>query len=376
MSTAALIPAGEGTRMRSDLPKVAHCVLGVPMVRLVLEVARAAAIERVVIVTGHGAETVAALVPGETLVLQESQLGTGHAVMSAMPAFAGFEGSLVVLSGDTPLLRADTVRALVEERERSGAAVAVLTTRMPDPTGYGRVVRDADGALARIVEQKDLAPEMLGIDEVNTGTYCFDAVALSGHLDKLTAENAQGEYYLTDMVGHLREEGLGVSSLTAEDAAETLGVNTRAQLAEATKVLQRRVNTAHMLAGVTMIDPDLVWVAPGVRLGRDVVLEPMTTLMGKTDVADGAHIGPNARLTDTSVGERARVDASVVIDAEIGPDATVGPMAFVRAGTALGVGAKVGAFVEFENTIAGDGSKVPHLSHMGDATIGTGQTDD
>jgi bifunctional UDP-N-acetylglucosamine pyrophosphorylase/glucosamine-1-phosphate N-acetyltransferase len=373
MSTAALIlAAGEGTRMKSDLPKVAHRVLGVPMVRLVADIAHAAGVERAVVVTGHGAETVRALVPDETCVLQEQQLGTGHAVMCAMEALGDVEGLLLVLSGDAPLLRPETVRRLVQACESSRAAVAVLTTRMSEPFGYGRIIRDQNGALAAIVEQRDLAPGQFHIDEVNTGTYCFDAAALGAHIHRLTAENSQQEYYLTDLIGHLREEGLHVVDVSTDEPAETMGVNTRVQLAEATKVLQHRLNEAHMLAGVTMIDPDLVWVSPGVRLGRDVVLEPMTVLEGATSVAESAHIGPNSRLTDVVVGERARIDSSVVIHAEVGRDATVGPMAYVRPGALLKDGSKVGTFVEIKNSTVGEGSKVPHLSYMGDATIGTG----
>jgi bifunctional UDP-N-acetylglucosamine pyrophosphorylase/glucosamine-1-phosphate N-acetyltransferase len=289
MSAAALVlAAGEGTRMKSDLPKVAHPVLGVPMISLVLRAAREAGVERIVVVTGHKSDVVEALIPGESCVLQERQLGTGHAVMCGLEAIPAGTGSLLVLSGDSPLITAETLRRLVETREESGAAVSVLTTRLPDPSGYGRIVRDESGALAAIVEDKDLAPEQRGIDEVNTGTYCFDADALRRHLDKLTSENAQGEYYLTDMIGHLRYEGLPVVDVATDDPTETLGVNSRVQLAEAAKVLQRRINRRHMLAGVTMTDPDLVWIAPSVSLGRDVVLEPMTFLMGETSVADGA----------------------------------------------------------------------------------------
>jgi bifunctional UDP-N-acetylglucosamine pyrophosphorylase/glucosamine-1-phosphate N-acetyltransferase len=373
MAVAALIlAAGEGTRMKSDLPKVAHRILGVPMVRLVLEAAREAGADTTILVTGHKADEVEALVAGETCVRQEKQLGTGHAVMCAMEAVPGLTGSLLVLSGDSPLVTAETLRRLVRAREQSAAAVAVLTTRLPDPAGYGRIVRDASGRLAAIVEHKDLGPGQEAIDEVNTGTYCFDAEALAAHLHRLTAENAQGEYYLTDMVEHLLREGLRVVDVTTDDPTETLGVNSRVQLAEAAKVLQRRINRFHMLAGVTMTDPDLVWIAPSVRLGRDVVLEPMTFLFGETTVADGACIGPNARLTDTAVGPGARVDTCVALSATIGEDATVGPMTYLRPGAVLERGAKAGTFVEVKKSTIGEGSKVPHLSYMGDATIGAG----
>ncbi|GAB4277374.1 MAG: bifunctional UDP-N-acetylglucosamine diphosphorylase/glucosamine-1-phosphate N-acetyltransferase GlmU [Coriobacteriia bacterium] len=369
MSAALILAAGEGTRMKSDLPKVVHPVLGVPMIVLVVGVAREAGLEPVV-VTGHEAEKVEALLEGVRCVRQPEQLGTGHAVMCARAALDGVSGSLVVLAGDTPLLRAETLRAIVEARESSGAACVLLTAVAEDPSGYGRIIRADDGSVRAIVEQKDLAPGQEAIREVNTGTYCFDAQALLSRLERLDRDNAQGEYYLTDMVEHMVEEGLSVLAHTVEDASETMGVNTRVQLAEATAVLQRRINTDLMLAGVTMTAPGLVWVSPGVSVGRDVVLEPMTFLAGSTVVEDGAHVGPNCRIVDSRVGERARVDSSVVLGAEVGPDANVGPMAYLRPGTVLGEGAKAGTFVEMKKTIVGDGSKVPHLSYMGDASIG------
>ena len=336
MSAVALIlAAGEGTRMKSGLPKVAHEILGVPMVRYAVEAARAAGCERVIAVTGHGAEVVDALLTGVEVVHQDEQLGTGHAVMCAHGVLADFSGSLVVLSGDTPLLRAETIAGLVAMRESSGAAVTLLTTRLHDPSGYGRIVRDRDGAVEAIVEQKDLARDQHHLDEVNTGTYCFDAAVLFAHLDRLSTENAQGEYYLTDMVAVFNAEGLLVTALTADDPLETLGVNSRVQLAEASSVLQRRINTGHMLAGVTMIDPSLVWIGPDVSIGRDVVLWPMTFLVGSTTVGDGAVVGPGSRVTDSVVGEGARVDSSVLAGAKVGAGATVGPVAYLRPGAVL-----------------------------------------
>jgi bifunctional UDP-N-acetylglucosamine pyrophosphorylase/glucosamine-1-phosphate N-acetyltransferase len=371
MSAAALIlAAGEGTRMKSDLPKVAHEVLGRPMISLVTDAAREAGLDPIVVVTGHGAAEVEAILTDEAVVRQEEQLGTGHAVMIAREALEEIDGSLVVLSGDTPLLRAETIRRLVEERERTDAAASLLAAHIADPAGYGRIVRDDDGSVVAIVEQKDLAPGQEAIDEVNTGTYCFDGPALLARLDKLDADNAQGEYYLTDMIEHMVEEGLTVTAIAAEDAAETMGVNTRLQLAEATTALQERVNRGLMLEGVTMPAPHLVWVSPGVAVGRDAILEPMTVLSGETVIGEGAHIGPGSRLIDTRVGARARIDSSVVLQAVVEEGASVGPMAYVRPGTRLGPRAKAGTFVEIKNSIVGAGSKVPHLSYMGDATIG------
>lgn len=369
-ATALILAAGEGTRMKSELPKVAHRVLGVPMVRLVVNAARDAGCERVIVVTGHRAEVVEALIPDVETVRQDRQLGTGHAVMCAAPTLAGVTGSLVVLSGDTPLITPTTIAGLIALRESSGAAMTLLTAHMPDPSGYGRVLRDRDGTVAGIVEEKDCTPEQRGITEVNTGSYCFDAAVLLAHLSRLTTDNAQREYYLTDMVSVFASEGLTVSAMMTDDPLETIGVNTRVQLAQATKVLKQRINDEHMLAGVTMIDPELVWIAPGVSIGRDVEIAPMSFLMGETRIGDGARIGPLARITDSVVGDGAVIDQSILVSAQVGPGATVGPGAYLRPGTVLGPGAKAGTSVEIKNSVIGAGSKVPHLSYIGDAEIG------
>jgi bifunctional UDP-N-acetylglucosamine pyrophosphorylase/glucosamine-1-phosphate N-acetyltransferase len=338
----------------------------------VVEAARAAGCERIVAITGHRAEAVEALIADVTCVRQDEQLGTGHAVMCAREALAGVEGSLVVLSGDTPLMTAETIAGLVATREASGSAVTVLTTHLPDPHGYGRIVRDRDGEVERIVEEKDCTPEERRIDEVNTGTYCFDAGVLFAHLDRLGTDNAQGEYYLTDMIAVFKGEGLLVSALSTDDPFETLGVNSRVQLAEVTRVLQGRINRRHLLAGVTMTDPSLVWIGPDVEVGRDVEILPMTFLMGSTRVGDRALLGPNTRITDSEIAEDAVVDSSVVVSASVGPGATVGPVAYLRPGTVLEARAKAGTSVEIKNSVVGEGSKVPHLSYIGDATIGRG----
>lgn len=375
MSAAALIlAAGEGTRMKSVLPKVAHEILGVPLVRFVVDAAYAGGCDRVVVVTGHGAEAVEALIPGETTVRQEEQLGTGHAVMCAESALAGASGSLVVLSGDSPLIRPETVARLIDACETTGAAAVVLTAMLDEPTGYGRIIRDDAGELLGIVEDKDLAPEQRSVREINTGTYCFDAAVLFEHLHRLENDNAQGEFYLTDMVRVLRSEGLVVTDVVSAEPDETLGVNSRVQLAEAARITQHRINREHMLAGVTMTDPGLVWIAPTVRLGRDIVLEPMTFLMGDTEVSDGCRIGPETRITDSRVGERSVIDSSVVEGADLGREVRVGPRSYLRPGTVLEPHAAVGACVEVTNSIIGEGSTVPQLSYIGDATLGEGVT--
>lgn len=369
-ASALILAAGEGTRMRSRLPKVAHEILGVPMVRYVVEAARESGCEPIVVVTGHGAEAVESLLGDVLTVRQEEQLGTGHAVQCAEEAFADHAGSLVVLSGDSPLITAGTVRALIEARESAGAAAAVLTAVLDDPAGYGRIVRDPDGRLARIVEEKDAPADVRALREVNTGFYCFDARALFERIHALDNANAQGEFYLTDVIALFNAEGLPVVAVRAADPSETLGVNNRAQLAEAARVLQRRINLKHMLDGVTMTDPDLVWIGPKVSVGRDVTLEPMTFLLGETSVQDGCLIGPDSRIVDSVVGPDAVVDSSIVIGSCVCEGARVGPRAYLRPGTVVRPGAKVGTSVEVKNSIIGEGSKVPHLSYIGDAEIG------
>ena len=372
-SIALILAAGEGTRMKSDKPKVAHAILGVPMINLVVDAARAAGCERIIAITGHHAEQVEALVGDVEAVRQEQQLGTGHAVLCARESLRDAGGSLAVLSGDTPLLRPETISGLVAIRESSGSALMLLTAQLPDPTGYGRIVRDTrDGSVARIVEEKDCTAEERRITEVNTGTYCFDSDVLFAHLDRLTTENVQGEYYLTDMVAVFRGEGLIVGAMLTDDPLETMGVNSRVQLAEAGKVMQRRINRRHLLSGVTMTDPELVWVGPYVTLGRDVELLPMTFLAGTTTVGDRAIIGPGTRITDSVIAEDAVVDASVVIGAHVGPGASVGPVSYLREGAVLEERSKAGACVEIKKSVIGPGSKVPHLSYIGDATIGAG----
>ncbi|PKQ17025.1 MAG: bifunctional UDP-N-acetylglucosamine diphosphorylase/glucosamine-1-phosphate N-acetyltransferase GlmU [Actinobacteria bacterium HGW-Actinobacteria-7] len=371
-ATALILAAGEGTRMYSETPKVAHRVLGVPMIQLVVQTAQEAGCDHIVAITGHRADVVEALIPGVECARQDQQLGTGHAVMCAREALAGASGSLVVLSGDTPLMTSQTISGLIALRESSGSVATLLTAHVPDPAGYGRIVRGRDGQVEAIVEEKDCSPEQRSIREVNTGTYCFDAAVLFAHLDRLTTANAQGEYYLTDIVALFNSEGMTVSAMVTDDPLETLGVNTRVQLAEATKVLQARVNRRHLLAGVTMTDPQLVWISPQVSVGRDVEILPMTFLTGETTVADGVVLGPNTRISDSQIARGAVVDSSVLVSVVVGPDATVGPSAYLRPGTVLEARAKAGTSVEIKNSIVGEGSKVPHLSYIGDATIGRG----
>lgn len=373
--TAIVLAAGEGTRMKSKRPKVVHEVLGRPMVLWVVQAAREAGAERVVVVVGNGAEQVEALLAGEPdveCVLQAERLGTGHAVKVALEQAGVTEGPTLVLCGDTPLLRGETLARLVEAAGTS-AGGALLTMTYEDPTGYGRVTLDDEGRALRIVEQKDCTPEEAACTTCNAGVYCFDASLLSAHIGELSSENAQGEYYLTDMVAILRSHGAPMAAISCdEDPDELMGVNSRIQLAQATKVMQRRINARLMAAGVTMLDPDQVWVGPDVEVGRDTVLLPGTMLMGATKVGEDCTLGPLTRLTDTTVGDGCVVDETVAVQAQLDDHVECGPRAYLRAGTHLMEGSKAGTHVEIKKSTVGPGSKVPHLSYIGDCTIGSG----
>lgn len=371
-NVALILAAGEGKRMQSRKPKVAHALLGRPLVRWSVQAARDAGCTRIITVVGHGRDQVRPLVTDTDVVVQEEQRGTGHAVMCAVDLLRGVSGSLVVLSGDSPLIRPETIRSLIEAREASSAAAVVLTMVPPDPHGYGRIVRDARGALIGIVEQKDCNEHERALTECNSGVYCFGVTELLAHLDDLSTDNAQGEYYLTDVVRLCRDEGLVVEALVCEDQTEALGVNSRIQLAEATALMQRRINTAFMEAGVTMLDPGQVWIGPDVRIEPDVELLPQTFLMGQTVIGEGSVIGPNSRLTDCTVGCGSLLDETVAVESIIDDAVTCGPRAYLRPGTHMCDGSKAGTHVEIKKSTIGRGSKVPHLSYIGDTTMGDG----
>ena len=360
METSAIIlAAGSGTRMKSAKPKVAHELLGKPLVRWVVDAAREAGVGTVISVLGHGIDVVRPLVEHDTqVVVQQQRNGTADAVNSAREACEGMTGSLLVLSGDCPLIRPETIAGLARAREEADAAVAVLTMEAENPFGYGRIIRDAQGQVECIVEQKDCTPEQAAVTECNSGFYCFDAQYLFDALNRVSNENAQGEFYLTDVIGIARADGRSVVALCAEDPEECLGINTRLQLSVAAKVMQRRMNTAFMLAGVT--------------IEQDVELLPQTMLMGKTSVASGSVIGPNTRLTDTVVGHDCVLDETVAVEAVIEDGCHCGPRAYLRPQTRLCEGAKAGTHVEIKKSTIGKGSKVPHLSYIGDTTMGDG----
>jgi bifunctional UDP-N-acetylglucosamine pyrophosphorylase/glucosamine-1-phosphate N-acetyltransferase len=365
-----VLAAGEGTRMKSATPKVLHSLGGRTMLGHVLAAAESLDPEHLVVVVGHGRDQVTATLTGKArAVVQETQDGTGHAVRVALETLGEIDGTVVVVPGDTPLLTGATLQALIDTHVDERATTTLLTARVADPTGYGRVVRDATGVLA-VVEHKDADEATRAIDEVATSVYAFAAGPLREALAGLTTDNAQGELYLTDVVAAHRAEGRTVSALIADDPDETLGCNDRAQLADLARRLRDRIVTAHMKAGVAFLDPQTAWVDADVVLEPDVTIGRNCTLEAGTVVRRGARIGQDTALVGCQVGEGAEVLRSHCAAAVIGAGATVGPFSFLRPGTVLGAGAKVGAFVEVKGSTIGAGSKVPHLSYVGDATIG------
>jgi len=348
---AVVLAGGLGTRMRSATPKHFHPLLGRRMVDWVVEAARAVDADPLVVVTSpEGAGTF----DGIEVAVQAEPRGTGDALAAARTALDGVEGDLFVLSGDAPALSPGLLRDLLELHRREGAAATILSFRPADPREYGRVIRDEQGAVQEIVEAGDATPEQLAVDEVNSAIYVFAADRIWPALDRIDTANTQGELYLTDAVRHLVENGERVAAYVAPDPAEAEGVNTRAELAEAAAVLRDRINEAHMLAGVTIVDPRTTWIEADVELEPDATIHPFTVLSGHTKVGAGAVVGPHA----------------VAVDAVIGPEAAVGPFCYLRPGTVLEARAKAGTFVEIKNSHIGEGAKVPHLSYIGDADVG------
>lgn len=374
--TVIVLAAGGGTRMKSKTMKVLHPVGGRSMVGHVLRAVEALEPTRVVAVVGHQREQVGphitSLLPDAVLAVQETQDGTGHAVRVAMEAAGTVSGTVLVTAGDTPLLQGESLRAFAEEHEAAQRAVSILSGRVPRPFGYGRIVRNDEGDVEAIVEEKDATPEQREIDEINSGILAFDAEFLLGALPRLSNDNANGEYYLTDTVGIAREDGLTVGAHLLDDVAQTEGANDRSQLADLGRELNRRTVTAWMKAGVTVMDPATTWIESDVVLEPDVTILPGTQLLGATVVREDAVVGPDTTLKDCEVGVGARVVRAHGELAVVGDGATVGPFAYLRPGTRLGGSGKIGAFVETKNAQIGEGAKVPHLSYVGDAEIGEG----
>ncbi len=381
ITAVIVLAAGAGTRMRSSLPKVMHPMAGRPLVWHAIAAAGALMPQHLVAVLGHGRDQVTEYLataddlPPVTTALQEQQLGTGHATACAVATLVGdapLSGTVIVSYGDVPLLRTETLAALAAEHAAAGNAVTVLTATVPDPTGYGRIVRDPAGALADIVEQKDADQQQRTITEINSGVYAFDGAVLADALPRIGSSNAQGEQYLTTVVGMAKADGHRVGTVRAEDAVEIEGVNDRVQLAQLARVLNDRIVRRHQLAGVTIGDPATTWIHADVTIGEDSEILSGTQLQAGTTIGAGATIGPDATVSGCTVGDGAVLVRSHCVGARIGDRATVGPYAFLRPGADLGADSHVGAHVEIKKSTIGPGAKVPHLSYIGDATIGAG----
>ncbi|OON97531.1 MAG: UDP-N-acetylglucosamine diphosphorylase/glucosamine-1-phosphate N-acetyltransferase [Epulopiscium sp. Nele67-Bin005] len=366
---AVILAAGQGTRMKSEKPKVLHEILGEPMVTYPINAAKSVGVSDVCLIVGHKADEVKKVVgDGVCYCLQKEQLGTGHAVIQALD-FIGDEGEVFVLCGDTPLISKQSLEKLQQIHRTNGEAVTILSSIVDNPTGYGRIVRDEYGQFSAIVEQKDATQEQQAIQEINGGIYLFEASDLKYSLGKLTNNNAQNEYYLTDTIEILRNEGKKIGAVDV-DEKDILGVNSRTQLAEATHIKKERINNFHMENGVTIIDPASTYIGPLVQIENDVIIEPNCFIDGKTIIKTGCIIGANSKLKNSSILTGAEVLNSVILDSEVGERTHVGPFAYLRPNSKVGNDVKVGDFVEIKNSNIGDNTKISHLTYIGDADVG------
>ncbi|MGI8921907.1 MAG: bifunctional UDP-N-acetylglucosamine diphosphorylase/glucosamine-1-phosphate N-acetyltransferase GlmU [Solirubrobacteraceae bacterium] len=370
--TVLILAAGEGTRMRSSVPKVLHPLCGRPMILWTIDAARAAGAARVVVVGGPERQLDGRLPEGVELAVQQRALGTGDAVRAAADAIRD-AGTVVVLAADVPLVGAELIGELVSGHERAGAAATIVTMQLEDPSGYGRIVRAANGTVERVVETKDtsdVSAEELAINEVNTLVLAFDGAALLEALERVEPDAASGELYLLDVLPALREAGATVAAHRSDDAALTFGVNDRVDLARVTKIAQRRIHETHQRAGVTIVDPGSTLIDAGVEIAPDTVLEPSCSLRGATRIGHACRVGPLTTLIDTTLGDEVTVPHSYLLQCEVRAGANVGPFAYLRPGTVLEEGAKAGTFVEIKNSHIGQRAKIPHLSYVGDADVG------
>ncbi len=366
-----VLAAGQGTRMKSKLFKVMHPVMGRPMVGHVVEAALNAKATQVITITGFGAETIQEYLGDKSdYVYQEEQLGTAHAVDQARELLGDKEGTTVVLSGDTPLLQAETLEQLMDKHEQTGAKATILTALADEPYGYGRVIRAEDGSVAKVVEEKDATEEERAVPEINTGTYCFDNQALFEALEKVDNNNAQGEYYLPDVLEILKDQNEKVEAYPLKNMDEALGVNNRVALSEATAIMRERINEKHMLNGVTLIDPQTTYIEMDVRIGRDTVIEPGVYLKGNTVIGEEVFIGMQSMIEDSELADGVEIRQSVIEGATIGKGSDVGPHSRLRKGAVLGENVHIGNYVEIKKSTIGDNTKAGHLTYIGDAEVG------
>lgn len=366
-----ILAAGQGTRMKSKLYKVLHPVCGKPMVRHVLEQMKDLKAEKIVTVVGHGADMVKSELGDECqYVLQAEQLGTAHAVMQTKELLKGKQGTTLVVCGDTPLLKAETINALMDHHIKQNAKATILTSFADDPTGYGRIIRNEQGHVEKIVEHKDATDEEKQVREINAGTYCFDNESLFNALEKVSNENAQGEYYLPDVIEILKSEGEIVTAYSTDDFTETLGVNDRVALSQAEKIMRQRINEKHMRNGVTIIDPEQTYIESDVVIGQDTIIYPGTIIKGKTTIAEDCVIGPHTEIVNCSVDSETTIRQSVAHDSQIGASVQIGPFSHIRPQSHIHDEVRIGNFVEVKKSTFGKGSKASHLSYIGDAEVG------
>lgn len=370
---AAILAAGEGKRMKSDTPKVLHKVCGKEMVNHVIDIMRKSGIEDVNVIVGKGAEKVKEGTKDRNVSysLQEVQLGTGHAVMSSKEFLKEKSGIVAIFTGDAPLIREETVKKFLAFHEEGGFKGTILTSVIENPDHYGRVIRDEKGEVVKIVEAKDCSKEEYEVKEINAGMYCFDIASLLEGLERLNNDNAQGEYYLTDVIAILKNKGLKVGAMVT-DFEETIGVNSRVELAEAERILRSRINRKHMENGVTIIDPQNTYIGSDVEIGRDTVIYPGNVIEGNTVIKENCVLYPNSRISDSIIEREVTIQSSVILEAVIGEGTTVGPYAYIRPETNIGKNARIGDFVEIKKSTIGDNTKVSHLTYIGDAEVGSG----
>lgn len=368
---AVILAAGEGTRMKSNNPKVSHKVCGKPMVQHVIDSAISAGIDDIIVVVGYKAEMVKECIKTDVkYALQEKQLGTGHAVMCALDFIKDNDGLTLILCGDVPLISEFTLSSLISYHNSNGLSGTILTADFDDPSGYGRIVRDKSGNVEKIVEHKDASDTERKINEINSGMYCFNTQKLIKALKNVKNNNAQGEYYLTDVIGILKGMGLKLGAYKVLDNTEIMGINSRIQLYEAENVMRSRINSKLMAGGVTMIDAKSVYIDKDVKIGKDTIIYPGAIIEGKTIIGEGCIIGPNSRIVDSIIHDGVEINNSVLLQSEVKSGTHVGPFAYIRPESVIGQNVKIGDFVEIKKSTIGNYTKVPHLTYVGDAEVG------